>query len=57
MLIDGVDPYAQTGTVASVSCRIYRDEHGQMQSAPSVAELCRVLLEADNSMAVEDRTY
>lgn len=39
ILLDGVDPFAQDGDVASVSCRIYRDEDGTTVGAPSVAAL------------------
>ena len=29
LLIDGVDPFAEPGQPPSMSCRLYRDEHGQ----------------------------
>jgi hypothetical protein len=47
LLIDGVDPFAEPGELASVSCRLYRDADGRASGAPSVDELRRVLAEAD----------
>lgn len=43
LLVDGVDPFAMPGQVASVSCRLYRDQQGRVTGAPSVAQLRAVL--------------
>jgi hypothetical protein len=43
LLIDGVDPFAEPGRSASLSCRLYRDEAGHVAGAPSVARLRRAL--------------
>jgi hypothetical protein len=47
LLVNGVDPFAAPGTPVSVSCRIYRDETGQVGGAPSVAALRQALARAD----------
>jgi hypothetical protein len=39
LLIDGVDPFAEPGQPPSMSCRLYRDENGQLSGAPSVSQL------------------
>jgi hypothetical protein len=39
VLIDGRDPFARPGTLASVSCRLYQDESGRAQGAPSLTRL------------------
>ena len=39
LLVDGVDPFAIPGTPTSLSCRLYRDEHGRLANAPSTAQL------------------
>ena len=39
LLIDGVDPFAEPGQPPSMSCRLYRDENGQLSGAPSVGQL------------------
>ena len=41
ILVDGIDPFAQPGQAASVSCRLYRDDDGQVDGAPSVSQLRR----------------
>lgn len=46
LLINGVDPFAAPGTPASLSCRVYRDETGQSQDAPSLAALRMALRKA-----------
>jgi hypothetical protein len=46
LLINGVDPFAAPGTPASLSCRVYRDETGQGQGAPSLAALRMALRKA-----------
>jgi hypothetical protein len=39
LLADGTDPFAIAGQRPSVSCRLYRDEHGRPAPAPSLAQL------------------
>ena len=39
ILVDGTDPFAAPGEPASVSCRLYRDDNGQVESAPSASQL------------------
>jgi hypothetical protein len=39
LLIDGVDPFAAPGETPSLSCRLYRDETGQLAHVPSVQAL------------------
>jgi hypothetical protein len=43
LLIDGVDPFAAQEPVATLSCRLYRDENGRLDRAPSLAQLHRAL--------------
>jgi hypothetical protein len=43
VLIDGRDPFAEPGTPASVSCRLYQDEGGRAQGAPSLTRLRQAL--------------
>jgi hypothetical protein len=43
LLIDGVDPFAEPGQPPSMSCRLYRDEHGQVSGAPSAGQLRQVI--------------
>jgi hypothetical protein len=43
VLIDGRDPFARPGTLASVSCRLYQDEGGRAQGAPSLTRLRQAL--------------
>lgn len=43
ILFDGVDPFAVSGAVASVSCRVYQDAQGKMVGAPSVVQLREAL--------------
>jgi hypothetical protein len=47
VLIDGRDPFAGPGTGPSLSCRLYRDDHGRAQGAPSVAQLRAALAAAE----------
>ena len=42
ILIDGRDPFAEFGTVPSISCRLYRTANGP-QGCPTVAELIDVI--------------
>jgi hypothetical protein len=46
LLVNGIDPFAAPGNPASVSCRVYRDESGQSQGAPSVAALRQAVRQA-----------
>lgn len=46
LLINGADPFAGPGAPPGLACRIYRDETGARDLAPSVAALRRVLAEA-----------
>lgn len=39
LLIDGTDPFAEPGREPSLSCRLYPDERGGLDGAPSVAAL------------------
>ncbi|MBA3741621.1 thioredoxin family protein [Sporichthya sp.] len=44
LLVDGRDPFPRTNIEPSVSCRLYRDEHGDLRGAPSINDLRQVLL-------------
>jgi hypothetical protein len=46
ILIDGLDPFAEPGQRASVSCRLYRDSDGRVGGAPSVTRLRHALTTA-----------
>jgi predicted DsbA family dithiol-disulfide isomerase len=46
VLIDGRDPFAAPGAGTSLSCRLYRDEQGGVQGAPSAGQLRAALAEA-----------
>ncbi|MEU7390382.1 thioredoxin family protein [Streptomyces tanashiensis] len=50
VLVDGVDPFAVPGEPTSVSCRLYRDEAGAVDGAPSVEALRRVLAGAQGRL-------
>jgi hypothetical protein len=39
LLIDGSDPFAGPGDPPGMSCRLYRDEDGQLSGAPSAGQL------------------
>lgn len=43
ILIDGRDPFAEPGTAASLSCRLYRDEGGRVRGTPSAGQLREAL--------------
>jgi len=48
LLVDGVDPFAAPGEREyGVSCRLYRDENGQITAVPSVDQLRAALAAAD----------
>jgi hypothetical protein len=47
VLIDGRDPFAGPGAGTSLSCRLYRDEHGRVQGAPSTGQLRAALAAAE----------
>jgi hypothetical protein len=42
ILVDGRDPWAETGGPVGLSCRIYQTEHGP-EGSPSLAQLAKVL--------------
>jgi hypothetical protein len=44
LLIDGRDPFAESGRSANLSCRLYRDETGRLVGAPSLAQLRDALI-------------
>lgn len=44
LLINGVDPFARPGLTPSMSCRLYLDENGRVDGAPSVDVLRKALL-------------
>jgi hypothetical protein len=46
ILVDGTDPFAGPGQLASVSCRLYRDHDGHVDGAPSVSQLRQAIAEA-----------
>jgi hypothetical protein len=46
LLVNGVDPFAVPGTPVGISCRIYRDETGRTDGAPSVTALRQALARA-----------
>ena len=39
LLVDGVDPFAESGQPPGMSCRLYRDDAGRTSGAPSVGQL------------------
>ena len=43
LLVNGKDPFAVPGTPPALACRLYRDEDGSLQGAPSVPALRRAL--------------
>jgi hypothetical protein len=43
LLVDGQDPFAGSGSGSVVACRLYRDEQGRLDGAPTVAALRDVL--------------
>ena len=47
VLIDGRDPFAGPETGTSLSCRLYRDERGRAQGAPSTGQLRAALAAAE----------
>jgi hypothetical protein len=53
VLVDGRDPFATPGSTASVSCRLYQDEAGRAQGAPSLARLRQALDEQQERCARE----
>ena len=46
LLIDGTDPFAAPRQPPSLSCRLYRDNTGRAERAPSVQTLRQVLQQA-----------
>lgn len=51
ILVDGIDPFAEPGELASVSCRLYRDSDGNVDGAPSVSQLRQGIADATSSGA------
>ncbi|MEU4808097.1 alkylmercury lyase family protein [Nocardia fluminea] len=51
LLLDGHDPFATPGVESSVSCRLYPDESGRLDGAPSVIALRAALGLARDSAA------
>jgi hypothetical protein len=47
LLVDGRDPFATPGMIASLSCRLYRGENGELEGAPSIAALRAALHHPD----------
>lgn len=47
VLIDGRDPFAVPGVGTSLSCRLYPDEEGRVQGAPSTGQLRAALAAAE----------
>ena len=47
LLVNGQDPFAESGTAPAVACRLYRGEDGRLDGAPTEAALRRVLEQAD----------
>lgn len=43
LLVDGIDPFAEPGQHASLSCRLFRDGHGHPGGAPSVRQLRKAI--------------
>jgi hypothetical protein len=56
LLVDGRDPFAVTGQPPSLSCRLFRDDQGAVEGAPSVAAL-RDALGLSRSTAVRRYGY
>ena len=46
ILVDGIDPFAEPGELASVSCRLYRDSDGNVDGAASVSQLRQAIADA-----------
>jgi hypothetical protein len=46
LLVDGADPFAEPGQPPSMSCRLYRDENGQLWGSPSVGQLRQAIEQA-----------
>ena len=46
LLVDGQDPFAGSGSGAVIACRLYRDEQGRLDGAPTVSALRHVLEQA-----------
>jgi len=56
ILIDGIDPFAEPGQLASTSCRLYRDGDGHVDRAPSVSQLRQAIEDATSTGANAGRT-
>ena len=55
LLVDGRDPFAASGTVPAVACRLYKGENGRAEGAPAVSALRQVLEQADARLNVVAR--
>ncbi|MCK2244173.1 MULTISPECIES: alkylmercury lyase family protein [unclassified Crossiella] len=51
LLVNGADPFAEPGQPPSVSCRLYRDEHGSPTGAPTLSQLRAALTNATTAAA------
>jgi hypothetical protein len=56
ILVDGIDPFAEPGQPASVSCRLYRDNDGHVAGAPSLPQLRQAIGQAAVSAGDTDNT-
>ncbi|MGW3353416.1 alkylmercury lyase family protein [Nonomuraea rubra] len=52
LLIDGHDPFADPAMPTGLTCRMYRDEQGRLEGAPSVTALRRALEQAGAQQGV-----
>src|ERR1039457_2427992 len=55
ILVDGIDPFAEPGQPASVSCRLCRDGGGQVDGAPSVRQLRQAIRHPVTIREIADR--
>ena len=51
ILVDGIDPFAEPGQLASMSCRLYRDCDGHLDGAPAVGQLRQAIEDAASTGA------
>jgi hypothetical protein len=51
ILVDGIDPFAEPGQLASMSCRLYRHGDGHLDGAPAVSQLRQAIEEATSTGA------
>ena len=55
LLVDDTDPFAEPAQAPGLSCRLFRDETGRLDRAPSTAQL-RHALRLDPSQSCPPRT-